>query len=101
MKRSSKLNDWRRPVDARLDDQAVREAFEEATTVANGELVGSTSMRIVIAVIDSVPLRNGLDLHQDLSGRKRMETTGVVHNGVIVIDGGIPLPEGTRIRVSI
>ncbi len=26
---------------------------------------------------------------------------GVVHNGVIVVDGGIPLPDGTRIRVSI
>lgn len=30
-----------------------------------------------------------------------METMGVIHNGMIVIDGGIPLPEGTRIRVSI
>ncbi len=30
-----------------------------------------------------------------------MVTMGVVHNGLIVIDGGIPLPEGTRIRVSI
>lgn len=30
-----------------------------------------------------------------------MVTMGVVHNGMIVIDGGIPLPEGTRIRVSI
>lgn len=30
-----------------------------------------------------------------------MKTQGVVHNGVIVIDGGIRLPEGTRIVVSI
>ena len=30
-----------------------------------------------------------------------MKTLGVVHNGVIEIEGGVPFPEGTRIRVSI
>jgi hypothetical protein len=29
-----------------------------------------------------------------------MELEGVVTNGVIVVDGGIALPEGTRVRIS-
>ena len=30
-----------------------------------------------------------------------MKNHGIVHNGTIVIDGGVPLPEGTRVVVSI
>ena len=30
-----------------------------------------------------------------------MRNHGIVHNGMIVIDGGVPLPEGTRVVVSI
>jgi hypothetical protein len=30
-----------------------------------------------------------------------MNATGIVQNGVIVLDGGMQLPEGTRVLVSI
>jgi hypothetical protein len=29
-----------------------------------------------------------------------MQTQGVVHNGAIVVEGGVPFPEGTRVLVS-
>ena len=29
-----------------------------------------------------------------------MELLGQIHNGVVVLDGGTPLPEGTRVSVS-
>ncbi len=48
-------------------------------------------------------LREGSYL--DFGGKKHnnasMRNHGIVHNGTIVIDGGIPLPEGTRVVVSI
>jgi len=30
-----------------------------------------------------------------------MELTGIVHNGVIVLENGAPLPEGARVRIII
>lgn len=29
-----------------------------------------------------------------------MQTEGIVHNGAIIVEGGIPFPEGTRVIVS-
>jgi hypothetical protein len=29
-----------------------------------------------------------------------MQTQGIVHNGAIIVEGGIPFPEGTRVLVS-
>jgi len=43
--------------------------------------------------------------HLDSCGQSHdnvyMRNHGIVHNGTIVIDGGVPLPEGTRVVVSI
>ncbi len=30
-----------------------------------------------------------------------MELEGVVQNGVIVVDGAVPLPEGTRVKIVV
>ena len=30
-----------------------------------------------------------------------MQTLGHIHNGVVILDGGISLPEGTRVSVSV
>ena len=30
-----------------------------------------------------------------------MQTLGHIHNGVVILDGGIRLPEGTRVSVSV
>lgn len=29
-----------------------------------------------------------------------MQTQGIVHNGAIIVEGGVPFPEGTRVIVS-
>lgn len=29
-----------------------------------------------------------------------MQTQGVVHNGAIIVEGGVPFPEGTRVLVT-
>ncbi len=30
-----------------------------------------------------------------------MQTLGHIHNGVVILDGGVSLPEGTRVSVSV
>ena len=45
--------------------------------------------------------RTHLDFGGTAHDNVSMKNHGTVHNGTIVIDGGVPLPEGTRVAVSI
>ncbi len=46
-------------------------------------------------------IHNGVELGPLLTDSDMMKISGVVRSGAILIDGGIQLPEGTRILVSI
>lgn len=45
-------------------------------------------------------ISNRLSLVKLVCKEFKMQAEGVVHNGVIVIEGGVALPDGTRVTIS-
>ena len=51
------------------------------------------------SIVPSEP-KGGLDLHGTATENAAMEIRGRVHNGVVVLEGELPLPEGAVVTVS-